>query len=361
VGENADGTKSALGTAFPALLGSLVGKVNSSPNGAGEIFNAIKQGTAQGGWSDSISNVISGLSGGAPQGATQSLLGSLLGSKLGPVADFIASRSGIRGSSAMSLLGMAAPFLMGTIGKHVSSQGLDANGLGQLLGSQSQYLKDVLPSGLANTLGIGKLLSASPEAQKAEAAAGARATQPAQAAYRPGETHPVEAARSGGILKWAWVPLLLALAGWFAINRSHRTEMGGTSENYGMNTGRTYSMPAAPNPSQMQVTPGGIADNLSKAIASGDYSKTIDLQGFTTDANGALTESGKAGIREIGKVLAGSPNVKIQIVGHGDTDEAGMSRANAIKSALIAVGVSEDRISTSGDKGMGAPTVHLMH
>src|SRR6185369_5760083 len=129
VGESPEGTKSALGTAFPALLGSLLGKANSSPSGVTDIFNMLKQGQTQGGWSDAIGNVMGGLSGGAPQAANQSLLSSLLGSKLGPVADFIASRCGIRGSSATSLLGMAAPLLMGTIGKQVSSQGLGAAGL----------------------------------------------------------------------------------------------------------------------------------------------------------------------------------------------------------------------------------------
>src|SRR5262245_31292546 len=145
VGESPEGTTSALGTAFPALLGSLLGKANSSPSGVTDIFNMLKQGQAQGGWSDSISNVLGGMSGGTPQAAHQSLLSSLLGSKLGPVADFIASRCGIRGSSATSLLGMAAPLLMGTLGKQVASQGLGAAGLGQLLSSQSQYLKGVLP------------------------------------------------------------------------------------------------------------------------------------------------------------------------------------------------------------------------
>jgi hypothetical protein len=304
--------------------------------------------------SDSITHAISGLTGGAAQGTGQSLLGSLLGSKLGPVSDFIASRAGIRGTSAMSLLGMAAPFLMGTIGKQVSSQGLDAGGLGQLLGSQGQYLKDVLPSGLANTLGIGKLLSGSTDTQRVETAT-ARAAQPAQAAYRQVEP---AAARSGGILKWAWVPLLLALAGWFAVNHMNRPGVGGTAETPTVTTGQAYKMPDL---SQLHVTPGSVADNLAKAISSGDWSKTIDLQGFNTDATGALSESAKAGTREIGQVLAAAPTVKIQITGHGDTDEAGLSRANAIKSALLSAGIAEDRISTTGDTGTGVPSVRLMH
>jgi len=39
VGESPEATTSALGTAFPALLGSVVGKANASPTGATEILN----------------------------------------------------------------------------------------------------------------------------------------------------------------------------------------------------------------------------------------------------------------------------------------------------------------------------------
>src|SRR4029077_3273521 len=88
---------------------------------------------------------------------------------------------GIRSGSATSLIGMAAPFIMGLIGKHAASQGLNASGLGQLLGSQTQYLKDAMPSGLANTLGLGNLFSSSRDTAKIEPSAGS----PPQ--YRPAE------------------------------------------------------------------------------------------------------------------------------------------------------------------------------
>src|SRR5436190_16108243 len=85
IGENPEATKSALGVAFPALLGSLVGKANASPSGATYIFNMIKQGQSQpGGWAESVSSALTGASAGATSGG-QSLLNSLLGSKLGPV------------------------------------------------------------------------------------------------------------------------------------------------------------------------------------------------------------------------------------------------------------------------------------
>ena len=155
VGEGPDQTKSALGTAIPALLGALAGKATSSSMGANDVFNLIKQnqGTlpdAAGSWLNQAA------SGAATSGG--SILNSLLGSKLGSVVDFLSGNSGIKSSSASSILGLAAPLIMGFLGKHVASQGLGASGLAQLLGSQAPFLKDAIPSGLANTLGLGKFL-----------------------------------------------------------------------------------------------------------------------------------------------------------------------------------------------------------
>jgi hypothetical protein len=356
VGEGQEQTKSALSTAFPALLGSLVGKANASPSGLSEIFNTIK-GQPQGGWTDAIGQAISG---GPPPAARQSLLSSILGSKLGPVADFIASRCGIRGGSATSLLGMAAPLLMGTLGKQISSQGLGEVGLGQLLSSQTHYLKDAIPSGLANTLGIGNLLSGT------QPTTPARSAEPVyrERASREAFHEPAQTSGGSGILKWAWVPLLLALAGWFVASRMNRpSNVGGTSERTPYTAGsgqdsrgavsvqdsRTPQSPRGLDFSTLTLTPGGAADYLAKSIASGNWNRSIELSSSTPDS-----------VREISSVLSAAPSVKVRITGRGDTQEAGLGQANAIKNALIAAGISESRIMTSGQTGTGVPTINAM-
>jgi hypothetical protein len=365
VGEGPEQTKSALSTAFPALLGSLVGKANASPAGLSEIFNTIKQGQLQGGWTDAIGQAMSG---GPPPAARQSLLSSILGTKLGPVSDFIASRCGIRGGSATSLLGMAAPLLMGTLGKQLSTQGLGEAGLSQLLSSQTHFLKDAIPSGLANTLGIGNLLSGT---QPAAASARSADPTPREAAYREPvarETYreAAQASGGGGILKWAWVPLLLALGGWFVASRMNRpSNVGGTAERTTYTAGqdsrsanpipdsRTVATPVqSPRTmdlSGLKLTPGGVADNMAKAIKSGNWNNPIELSGTTPDS-----------LKEISSVLSTAPSVKVRITGRADTEEAGLSRANAIKNALVTAGIGESRIMTSGQTGTGAPTLNLM-
>jgi len=364
LGESPEGTKSALGTALPALLGSLLGKANSSPNGATDIFNMLKSGQSAGGWPESVNDAANGLNRGALPAAHQSLLTSLLGSRLGPVADFIASRFGIREGSATSLLGMAAPLLLGTLGRQMSSQGIGASGLGDLLRSQTPYLKEMLPSGLANTLGIGNVLSgASQKLESAGAAASQAANQTGQAAYQGAQsayrTATAAAPKaSSGILKWAWVPLV-ALAAWFVASRLHQNEpaVGGTVETNQVLTGRSYQ---APDFSKLNFAPGSPGDTLSKAISSGDWNKSIDLPGFVTDSTGALADQAKAGVRDVASVLSAAPNVKVRIMARGETAEAGLEQASAIKSALVSAGVAEDRILVNGQTGSGVPSISLI-
>src|SRR6185312_8279218 len=74
VGESPESTKAALGTAVPAVLGSLIGKANASPDGATQIFNTLKQ-QDSGGWMNSISSLLGG---GANASQAQTGMGSLL-------------------------------------------------------------------------------------------------------------------------------------------------------------------------------------------------------------------------------------------------------------------------------------------
>lgn len=344
IGETPEATKTALGAAVPGLLGSLLGKVSASPNGVTDLFNTLKQGSNQGAWQESPANLAQGMSGATPPPAQQSLLGSLLGSKLGPVSDFISNHAGVRSGSAMSLLGMAAPLLMGTLSKQVSTQGLGPAGLGQLLTSQIPHLKEALPSGLTNTLGINNLLSGTQ-----------KIAQPAAAAVRQGMP---KAPSGGGALKWAGVAAVLAIIGWLVA--SHRPAgVGGTSET-NLNSVATGHAQQQPDLSGMNLPPGGIGDNLAKAISANEWNKPIELPGVTTDSSGVLTEPAKAGVREIHQVLAAYPSIKVQITAYGATEESGLNQANSIKNDLVADGISEDRISTTGQTGSGNATLKLM-
>lgn len=350
VGESPENTKSALGTAIPAVLGSLISKSNASPDGATQILNTLQQ--RQGGWTDSISSLLTGGVGRAqPQSGTGSLLNSLLGSKLGPVSEFISSHCGIKGSSAMSILGMAAPLVMGTLGKQITSQGLGAAGLGQLLSSQAGHLKDLMPAGLANTLGIGNLLKGSHDTTSI-------ATEPAYAsassipAGSPGQKH-------GNPLKWA-VPLVAAaaLVVWGLSRRTENTPAaGGTANISQTQAGRVSSIPDL---SSLNLPPGSTAERMVNAIKSGNWSQNFELQNLNFDNSGQLTDKSSSDLQQISSLLKAAPNLKLSVTGYGSTSEEGTAKANSIKSMITSSGISEDRIFARGNTGSGAPTLRLM-
>jgi len=161
-------------------------------------------------------------------------------------------------------------------------------------------------------------------------------------------------------LKWAWVPLV-ALIAWFVASRLHQATpaVGGTAETSGNQalTGRGQTADL----SKLNFAPGSLGDTLSKAISSEEWNKAIDLPGFVTDSTGALTDQAKAGVRDVASVLSAAPNAKVRIIAHGETAEAGLEQASAIKTALVSAGVSDDRILVNGQTGSGVPTISLIH
>jgi outer membrane protein OmpA-like peptidoglycan-associated protein len=358
IGESPEGTKAALGAAFPALLGCLVGKASASPSGTTDLFNMIKQGQSSGAWSDSISKIVGGAGSAPAQSAGNSLVNSLLGSKAGPVTEFIASRCGIHAGSATSLLGIGAPFLMGIIGKHVASQGLGPAGLGQFLGSQTQYLKDAMPAGLANTLGIGNVLSATDETPVTPSIPSPSYSRSAEP-VRPGPGEPARApARSGNALKWVWVPLVIAIAAWLLARSQRNHQMGGTGQPVTTESSAGHGAQTA-DFARLNLPPGSVADRIAKAISAGNWNQPVNLNGVSFDTTGGVTDADKGQLQQIASVLAAAPNVRVQITGHGGSEEAALNQANSIKNALTAAHVPDNRISTRGQTGTEPPSLSL--
>jgi outer membrane protein OmpA-like peptidoglycan-associated protein len=65
-------------------------------------------------------------------------LSAIFGDRAGSASEALASSSGIKSSSASKLLEMAAPLVVGVLGKHVASHGMNASGLSQLLSSHAK-------------------------------------------------------------------------------------------------------------------------------------------------------------------------------------------------------------------------------
>lgn len=130
LGQNKVQTTSALSTALPLILGAMKNNA-STPQGADGLLSALS-GKHDGGILDDLGGMLGNsdiLSDGA------GILGHVFGGKEQNVAQAVSKKSGMDLGSAMNLLKMAAPVIMGVIGKQSKQQNVnDSNGIGDLLG-----------------------------------------------------------------------------------------------------------------------------------------------------------------------------------------------------------------------------------
>ena len=146
--------------ALPVLMGAMKKNVQS-PQGAEGLINALSS-RHTGGILDNLSGLFGG--GVDPQikedGA--GILGHVLGSKQPAVENELSNRSGISPAAIGEMLKIAAPIIMGLLGRQRAqnniSSGSDLNSmLGSLLGGQPRQNQDLITS-LIDSDGDGSVL-----------------------------------------------------------------------------------------------------------------------------------------------------------------------------------------------------------
>ncbi len=142
LGQDTNKTQSALSAAIPMLMGALK-KQAANPDTAAGLFNAL-QSKHDGSLLDNLMDIFGG--GNVNPEVVEDgdkILGHVLGEKKEVVAAAISKQNGIDMSAAMNILKMAAPVVMGIVGKQAKqnkvSQPTDlANIIGNMLGSQQE-------------------------------------------------------------------------------------------------------------------------------------------------------------------------------------------------------------------------------
>ncbi|MDD2846788.1 MAG: DUF937 domain-containing protein [Rhodoferax sp.] len=139
-------TEQAVGTALPLLLGAL-GRNAAQPQGAMDLLGALQRdhvGATSG--LGGLGGLLGGLLGGgggvggggagasaAPDGAA--ILGHIFGGKQQRAEAGLGQATGL-GAQAGPLLQMLAPIVMAFLAQRVSAGGMNADGLGQVLGQE---------------------------------------------------------------------------------------------------------------------------------------------------------------------------------------------------------------------------------
>lgn len=122
----------AIGLAIPMLLGAL-SKNTSDSAGAESLNNALHQHSG-----NVLNNVADSLSNEATMQDGAAILGHILGGRETNVATGLGRMSGLDADTADQVLIMAAPLVMGVLGQAQDNDGLDADGIANLLHGEQE-------------------------------------------------------------------------------------------------------------------------------------------------------------------------------------------------------------------------------
>ena len=131
-------TNSVIQAALPAILGGLANNT-ATPGGAESLNNALEQ-NHNGSLLDNLGGLGSMIFGGdaqsapPPQADGGGILGHIFGNSQGQVAQQVSNQTGVSTGQVAQILMMLAPIVMSYLGRQKQQQGVDAGGLGGLIG-----------------------------------------------------------------------------------------------------------------------------------------------------------------------------------------------------------------------------------
>ena len=352
LGESPAATSKALGAALPAVLGGVANQ-STSISGAENLLQMFGGGQHDGSVMDSIGSLLGG--GSATQGlmsSGSSIISSLFGNKVGGITDFLASYAGIKSSSASSLMSLAAPLIMGSIGKQMGG-GSSVSSIMSLLGSQVPHIAAALPAGMSSVLGLSNLNLSTPP--------------PMMDRIKTMETQVVQEASGfnfSKILPWLLLGLAALLAFYFVRSCNSKPEVPMVTapvEAPKMETPKVVEKQKKilklPN-GDIEVEAGTFLDKLYDEVTGNtlDPAKGIafDHLNFAT-GSAAISEDSKGQLNDLSKIMMAFPKVGISVDGHTDNvgDAAAnlklsKERASAVEKYLISKGVADARILPEG-------------
>ena len=303
-------------------------------------------------------------SAGAGLGGT--LLSTIFGNRTGAVGDLIARTAAFKNtSSGASLLSMAAPLVLGFLGKKVREGGLSVGSLTSFLASERDEILAAAPSGLTSLV------------DTPVATAGVAPTSIPYA-------RAVEPAPRGNRWLWPLVGLAALLLVWFGL-RSRTAGVGttdsavatGTLDSAAARTGAAVSAAGGaisdaarelgafgkrmlPGGVELNIPERGIEANLINFIEDGSRAVNdttwfnFDRLNFATGSATILPES-EDQLDNIAAVLKAYPNVNVKIGGYTDnTGDAAANqrlsqqRAEAVQQALVGKGIASGRLAAEG-------------
>jgi outer membrane protein OmpA-like peptidoglycan-associated protein len=324
VGGRPDATKKTLSAAVPTTMYALADH-GSSEIGARGLLEGLRSGQAPQLDASELKRTL-----GDPRASAQLLTASngflerTLGGKLDSIIGGLSSFGGADRGVTTKLVALAAPLVLGLIGRHARENQLDAKGLAAFLGEQKSKVASMVPGPLRSLF----------EGARTPSEEVGRLHEGARASYGAERPRDVQQHRS----PWVWaLPLLVLIGlGWLLAQR-----------------GRMPNAPLAPSVATERASMRTVSDYLASGQAA---ARRFSFDGFTfAPRRWQLSSDGERSARDLATVLKTHPAATVRVEGYGDsmgTANANRSlshaRADAVKQALVANGVNGDRIETAG-------------
>jgi OmpA-OmpF porin, OOP family len=374
LGESEGGISKAISAVIPSIIGGVADKA-SSLDGAASISRLAGE-QHSGGILNTIGDFLSPDKGNDLMGKSTGIISSIFGNSGGSnmLTNLISSFAGVKGSTVGTLISMAAPAVLGMIGKHKADTNMSDSGLASFMGEQKKLAMAALPAGFSLP-GVGSATS--------------HATNAASTAYNAVE----EKAAGGGFGKLLLPALLiggLAFGAYYLYNKKGAdkgakvdtaVEGGVTTEGTTPSTGTTTMVEAA------KVTvdsltgvvsydlgamgdvelPGGVklsgvaANGFENTLVNFIKNGTIDTVNkkanwfnlhdvqFVSGKTEYATPKALAQIKNVGAILKAYPAVKLKLGGY--TDASGNAAANKALSQRRADQVVKDLNANGASAG----------
>jgi outer membrane protein OmpA-like peptidoglycan-associated protein len=397
LGENPEHVEKAIGAGIPAILAGLLKMLSTS--GANRLSDMLKHDPSElssmGGLDGVLGNLGRAFGGGSVNSLIaygQTLLRSLFGGQLSSIVDVITKSSGIKESSAGSLLGMLAPLLMGLLRKETAAKGFSAASLTDLLMGQKDAIAKLAPAGLTSALGLKSLneLGSAVDSIKLAGAGAARDAGRAMAG----------AARQGNEwLRWAAPLALLAAVAlglyfWYggqgapqnpeqpanlaqanravadtARTAANRVAQGLSDAGKAVTTegkalietaGRMIPL-SLPGNITLDVPENSYLRAMVKFFTDGAGAGAREAKTFVADnfnfegATASLSPDSSTAASSLATIMKAFSTATLKIEGHTDNvgdlaqnKKISLERATAVKDALVKAGVPADRITVEG-------------
>lgn len=139
IGSDEQTTGNALSAALPILLGALA-KNSSNRSGAQSLLNALSKDH-----NGSVLNNLGNLIDNPDAGQGSGILGHVLGASRSRVESSLGKSTGLNPAAIAKLLTIAAPIVMGVLGKERTSRNVDSQGLSNMLNLENMRVQNREP------------------------------------------------------------------------------------------------------------------------------------------------------------------------------------------------------------------------